>query len=207
MRLNKIKKYFLLTFVLLNYSILTFSQSDLRFEKHGFRKNTLAGHKWSWEFPLEFRSRFGGRTSTDFDYDSENNIQPFYIGAGVKYALRNETDRGVAFGMGIDYATNNFLRYNFLFDFDFLFHLVAKINNKRYIGESVLANYMFSTIITNVDSKNVKEFYLTINLLQIHVRNWSLSGNLNRGILRKKYPPVLANQGPYMTLTYTFRQK
>lgn len=183
------------------------AQEPISFEKHGFRQNTLAGHKWSWEFPVEFRARFGGSSSTDFDYDTEDNIQPFYFGAGIKYALRNETDRGIAFGMGIDYATNNFLRYNLLFDFDFLFHFIAKIDGKRYIGESVFANYMFSTIVTNVDGKNVKEFYLTVNFLQIHFRNWSISGNLNRGILRKKYPPVVANQGPYMTLTYTFRQK
>ena len=183
------------------------AQVPISFEKHGFRQNTLAGHKWGWEFPLEFRARFGGSTLMDFDYDSENNIQPFYFGAGVKYALRNETDRGIAFGMGIDYATNNFLRYNLLFDFDFLFHFVPKIGGKRDIGESAFANYMFSTIVTNVDGKNVKEFYLTVNFLQIHFRNWSISGNFNRGILRKKFPPLVADQGPYITLTYTFRQK
>jgi len=203
------KGYLSILKILISFLLPTqiMAQEPLPFEKHGFRYNTLGGHKWGWEFPIEFRGRFGGSSSTDFDYDTEDKIQPFYIGAGVKYALRNETDRGIAFGMGIDYATNNFVRYNLLFDFDFLFHFIAKFDGKRYIGESVFANYMFSTIITNVDGKNVKEFYLTINFLQIHFRNWSISGNLNRGILRKKYPPVLANQGPYMTLTYTFRQK
>lgn len=173
------------------------------FKKHGFRYNTLAGHQWGWSFPL---SGFWVMAS-DYDYESTDAKGTALFGAGAMLTLKNDIDRGIGFGVGIEYATTGYFRANALIDLDFLIHFLVPQSDKFSLGESICSKWKISSVLGTADGKKIREYYISVNFMQIHFSNFTFTMGLNKGILRKQFPPHYADQGLNYGLTYTFNSK
>ncbi|MBX7093775.1 MAG: hypothetical protein K1X56_03560 [Flavobacteriales bacterium] len=195
-----IRKKEFLSFLLL---FLFLSGTAQSFEKHGFRYNTLAGHQWGLSFPV---SGFWVMTS-DYDYESTDAKNTALFSAGAMLTLKNDADRGIGFGLGLDYATTGYFRANALIDLDFLFHFIAPMGDNFSLGESVCSKWKISSVLGTVDGKKIREYYISVNFLQIHFGKFTFTMGLNKGIFRKQFPPFYADQGLNYGLTYTFKTK
>lgn len=162
--------------------------------------NLLAGHQSTLEFPVEASFLLAGDYRFT-DVDSQNNVG--VLSAGMKWGLKNDLDRGIAAGFGMDWFIGEYWRYSLLLDLDFLFHMTTDIGDGKRFGGSFLSKWMLSSVISE---KRIKEYYLRVNFIQVHVSNFTVSMSLNRGIFRRKYPPYFGDQGLMYSLAYTFRK-
>lgn len=169
------------------------------FLRHGLKTNTLTGHQWG----ITFFGDVHKVTGSDYQYEDALTKGPFLFGLGTKITLKNHMDRGIGFGAGLEYSTNGYFRVNALLDLDFLFHFMATDGS---LGESVFSKFKFTSLIGQKDGKPVREFYLGFYFIQIHVKQFSLGFGLNKGILRSKYPPVYADQGIMVGLSYSIKR-
>jgi hypothetical protein len=167
------------------------------FKRHGLKENTLTAHQWRLE-PFVHVLKNG---ASDWDYEDVDVKGPFLIGGGLKITLKNNITRGIGFGAGIDYATTGYLRLNALLDLDFLLHIKSPDGK---LGESLLNRLSFTSILGSKDGKNVKEYYLGLNFIQVHIHRYSLHFGLNKGLFRKTHPPVFADQGILFGISYSF---
>ncbi len=191
-------RYFLLLFSFVYCNV--YCQEPIAFERHGLKYNTLAGHSWKFEIPIEL----GYTLTSDYEYESTDAKEPAYLGLGFKFALRNSEHRGVGLGMSLDYSTNKYFRLNAIFDLDFLYQIGMDMSEKTYFIASMFNKVVISKIIAKVDDSYVQEYYFRINVLQFQFNKIAFSMGFYKGLFRNKYYPYFADKGLNYSISYIF---
>jgi hypothetical protein len=184
------------------------AQDSLAFKKHSFIQNTLTGHKWGLEIPIEL-SRI---STSDFDYEGTDGINPNLIGVSIKATLKNDWGRGISFGVGIDYTTSNYFRLNIPLDLDFLIAYSLRLSPGELGKKStrftvnMLSKFVFSKILATVDGVRIQEYYMRFNVFHMQFNRVAFSWGPTFGLFRKTYAPHFAEKGTWWSLSYIFNK-
>lgn len=193
---TKLKIYLFLLFTFT--SVKSFCQESIQFERYGLKYNTLAGHRWKFEIPIEL----GHTLTSDYEFESTDAKSPSYLGMGFKFILRNNSHRGIGLGMSLDYSTNKYFRLNTMIDLDFLYQIGMDMSERTYFIASMFNKIVISKIIANVNDVQIQEYYFRINIFQFQFNRIAFSMGFYKGLFRNKYYPYFADKGLNYSLFY-----
>jgi hypothetical protein len=154
------------------------------------------------EYPIEM----GYVMTGDYDYEDAMTKGVFYFGGGVKFGLKNYVNRGIAFGPGLDWTNNKYLRLNLFIDLDFLFQFSSDLGDGKKFSSSMFTKFVISKVLANVDGTAIQEYYFRYNVMQFQIQRWAFSMNYTKGLFRNKYPPHFADKGLNFEMAYIFKK-
>jgi hypothetical protein len=178
------------------------AQEPIEFEKHNWIKNTMSGHVWQIEYPIET----GYVMTGDYDYESTGTPGVFYFGGGIKFGLKNNVNRGFAIGPGLDWTNNKYLRLNLFIDLDFLYQFKTDMGNGKNFSASMFTKFVISKVLANVEGTQIQEYYFRYNVMQFQIQRIAFSMNYTKGLFRNKYPPHFADKGLNFEIAYIFKK-
>lgn len=199
-------KYFnqksLFIYLLLFFPVLLLAQDPIKFEKHNWKKNTMSGHVWQKD--IQFES--GYIMTGDYDYEDAMTKGVFYFGSGLKFGMKNEMNRGISIGPGIDWTSNNYLRLNLFLDLDFLFQYSIDMGKGRNFTPSMFTKFAFSKVLAQRNGEPVQEYYFKVNVFQLQIGRIAFAMSFSKGLFRNKYPPYFADKGSIYSLSYNLKR-
>lgn len=181
---------------------LLLAQNTISFEKHNWKKNTMSGHLFQTEYPIET----GYIMTDDFDYEDTDAKGLFYFGAGMKFGFKNSINRGIAIGPGIDWTNHKYFRLNLFVDLDFLYQISMDLPNGKLFNASMFSKFCFSKVLANVNGSPIQEYYFRFNVLQFQFGRIAFTMNYVKGMFRNKYVPYFADRGLNYSLSFIFKK-